>query len=113
MSCEFTRTVLDGYLDDELDAARAAEFERHLEGCRECTAALGVEESLRSSLQRGGLYENAPVALRKRVRAGLDAIQLLEPALQPVQHLLDHLRAGVDEHARGGELLLDPLLAGA
>ena len=73
MSCDFTPTLLHGYLDDELDAARAAEFERHLEGCHECTAALGAEESLRSSLQRSGLYENAPVELRKKIRAGLDA----------------------------------------
>jgi mycothiol system anti-sigma-R factor len=73
VSCEFTRTVLHGYLDGELDATRAAEFERHLESCRECTTALGAEESLRLSLQRSGLYENAPVTLRKRIRAGLDA----------------------------------------
>jgi len=73
VSCDFTPTLLHGYLDDELDAARAAEFERHLECCQECTAALGAEESLRSSLQRSGLYENAPVALRKKIRAGLDA----------------------------------------
>ncbi len=72
MNCDFTRTVLHGYLDGELDATRAAEFERHLEGCRECTTALGGEESLRSSLHRSSLYENAPVALRKKIRASLD-----------------------------------------
>jgi mycothiol system anti-sigma-R factor len=73
VSCDYTRAALHGYLDGELDATRAAEFERHLEGCRECATSLGAEESLRSSLQRSGLYEHAPVALRKRVRAGLDA----------------------------------------
>lgn len=73
MSCDLTRTVLHGYLDGELDATGAAEFERHLESCRECATALGAEESLRSLLQRSGLYENAPVALRKKIRAGLDA----------------------------------------
>ncbi len=73
MSCELTRTVLHGYLDGELDATGAAEFERHLESCRECATALGAEESLRSLLQRSGLYENAPVALRKKIRADLDA----------------------------------------
>jgi mycothiol system anti-sigma-R factor len=72
VNCDFTRTALHGYLDGELDATRAAEFERHLEGCRECTTALGAEESLRSSLQRSSLYENAPIALRKKIRAGLD-----------------------------------------
>jgi mycothiol system anti-sigma-R factor len=73
VNCDFTRTSLHGYLDGELDATRAAEFERHLEGCRECATYLGSEESLRSSLQRSGLYESAPVSLRKKVRAGLDA----------------------------------------
>jgi len=73
VNCDLTRTVLHGYLDSELDATRAAEFERHLEGCRECAASLGSEESLRSSLQRSGLYESAPLALRKKIRADLDA----------------------------------------
>lgn len=35
MSCEHA-TTLHGYLDGELDAARSAEFERHLENCAEC-----------------------------------------------------------------------------
>jgi mycothiol system anti-sigma-R factor len=73
VGCDYTRTALHGYLDGELDATRAAEFERHLEGCRECANTLGAEESLRSSLQRSGLYEHAPVSLRKKIRAGLDA----------------------------------------
>jgi mycothiol system anti-sigma-R factor len=73
VNCDLNRTVLHGYLDGELDATRAAEFERHLEGCRECATALGGEESLRSSLQRSGLYERAPVSLRKKIRADLDA----------------------------------------
>jgi anti-sigma factor RsiW len=70
VNCDFTRTVLHGYLDGELDATRAAEFEHHLETCRECTTALGSEESLRSSLQRSGLYAAldaataSPAALR-------------------------------------------------
>jgi anti-sigma factor (TIGR02949 family) len=80
VSCDYTRTVLHGYLDGELDATRAAEFERHLEGCRECTTVLGVEESLRSSLQRSGLYETAPISLRKKIRADLDG--LTSPAVK-------------------------------
>jgi len=73
VSCDYTRTVLHGYLDGELDATRAAEFERHLEGCRECENSLAAAEALRSSLQRGLLYERAPLSLRKNIRAGLDA----------------------------------------
>ena len=74
MSCEQSRTVLHGYLDNELDAARASDFERHLENCRECTAALGVEESLRASLERAGLYDRAPVGLRERIRAQIKSV---------------------------------------
>ncbi len=73
MSCEQTQTVLHGYFDGELDAARAAEFERHLEMCTECLAALEVQEKLRFAMQRGQLYEQAPVSLRRNVRANLPA----------------------------------------
>jgi mycothiol system anti-sigma-R factor len=73
VSCESTRTVLHGYLDGELDATRAADFERHLESCRECANTLAAEEALRSSLQRSSLYEQTPSALRRKIRADLDA----------------------------------------
>lgn len=72
MGCNFTSTALHGYLDGELDATRSAEFERHLENCRECEKALQTEESLRSELQRSGLYEQAPVSFRKKIRTDLD-----------------------------------------
>ncbi len=73
MSCEQTQTVLHGYLDGELDAARAAEFERHLDMCSECLAAFEAQEKLRFTMQRGQLYEGAPVSLRRNVRANLSA----------------------------------------
>ena len=73
MSCDLARTNLHGYLDGELDATRAAEFERHLETCRECNAALNAGEALRSAMQHGGLYERAPVALRQKIRADIQA----------------------------------------
>jgi anti-sigma factor (TIGR02949 family) len=73
VSCDLTQSVLHGYMDGELDAARAADFERHLVSCSECVAALEAHETLRSSLQRVGLYERAPLALRQRVRSELHA----------------------------------------
>jgi mycothiol system anti-sigma-R factor len=71
MSCDLPRTMIHGYLDGELDAVRAAEFERHLEECSECVTALESQESLRSSLQRAQLYEKAPPQLRGKVLATL------------------------------------------
>jgi mycothiol system anti-sigma-R factor len=73
VNCELTQTVLHGYLDGELDAARAADFERHLISCPECVAALEANENLRSSLQRANLYERAPAALRANLRKQLGA----------------------------------------
>ena len=73
MSCEHAQTVLHGYLDGELDAARASEFERHLESCPDCLSALEAQETLRSALQRAQLYESAPLALRSKIRANLPA----------------------------------------
>lgn len=62
---------LHGYFDGELDAARAAEFESHLQACPACTQALAAQEELRRSLGAADLYARAPASLRARVRAGL------------------------------------------
>lgn len=71
MNCEMTSELLHGYLDGELDAARAAEFERHLEKCPACVAELETQESLRSSLRRAQLYEKAPQPFRVKVLSEL------------------------------------------
>lgn len=67
MSCERADTLLHGYFDNELDAASAAEFERHLERCSECSEGLEALKTLRSSMNAANLYERAPASLRKRV----------------------------------------------
>jgi mycothiol system anti-sigma-R factor len=71
MACEQSRTVVHAYFDGELDAVRAAEFERHLENCSECVTALETQESLSSAMQRAQLNEKAPEALRQKVLAGI------------------------------------------
>jgi len=71
VACELSRTVLHGYIDGELDAARAAEFERHLASCRDCTAALDAQEALRSFISRAKLRERAPASLLQRINAEL------------------------------------------
>jgi mycothiol system anti-sigma-R factor len=71
VSCGLTQGVLHGYLDGELDAARAADFERHLLSCPECVAALEMQEATRALIQRASLYERAPAALRCKLNAEL------------------------------------------
>jgi anti-sigma factor RsiW len=60
---------LHGYFDGELDAARAAEFEAHLEGCPACARGLAAQQGLRGALSAADLYSRAPASLRARVRA--------------------------------------------
>src|SRR5579864_7527111 len=71
MSCELSRTTLHGYIDGELDAVRAAEFENHLESCPQCRATRDRMESLRTQLRESNLYEYAPAGLRERVHTQL------------------------------------------
>jgi len=71
MACEESRELLHAYLDGELDAPRAAEFERHLEGCSACVRTLESQEALRSSLHRAQLYETAPPDLNAKIRSQL------------------------------------------
>jgi anti-sigma factor RsiW len=68
VTCEFSKALLHGYLDGELDSVRAGEFERHLETCSQCIAELGEQESLRASLAAAKLYERAPSGLAKKVK---------------------------------------------
>lgn len=71
MSCELSSVSLHGYLDGELDAIRASDFERHLETCPQCLAELEAQESLRARLQQAQLRERAPASLRKSVLQSL------------------------------------------
>jgi anti-sigma factor (TIGR02949 family) len=71
MTCDVSRSMLYAYLDSELDAPRAAEFEQHLEGCPGCARVLEAQESLRSSIQRAQLYEPLPFGLENKIRRSL------------------------------------------
>jgi mycothiol system anti-sigma-R factor len=71
VACEESRELLHAYFDGELDAARAAEFERHLEGCSACVRALESQEALRSSLHGTQLYETTPPDLNAKIRSKL------------------------------------------
>jgi anti-sigma factor (TIGR02949 family) len=71
MKCEQAEDLLHGYLDGELDAEGAVEYERHLRGCATCARELDAQHSLRDRLRGAGLYAAAPPSLRRNVRAYL------------------------------------------
>jgi anti-sigma factor RsiW len=83
-----THSILHGYLDGELDAARAAEFERHLLSCPQCVAEIEAQENLRSTIQSAGLRERAPEKLRRDLQAAIGGTSsMVEPvkAVTPIR----------------------------
>jgi mycothiol system anti-sigma-R factor len=83
VSCEFSASLVQAYLDGELDALRAAEFEKHLATCAACATTLEGARSLRLLLQNTQLYDAAPAHLRRRIRSELK-FPARSSALSPV-----------------------------
>jgi anti-sigma factor RsiW len=76
MPCAETDTKLQAYFDGEMDALGAAEFERHLQGCPSCQAALAALTEMRAALRLELPYLQTPAGLAARVAAALDAASL-------------------------------------
>jgi mycothiol system anti-sigma-R factor len=87
VSCEMTHSVLHGYLDGELDAARAAGFEQHLLSCPQCVAELEAQENLRSTIQRAGLRERAPEKIRRSLQAAISGASATGATDEPVKRV--------------------------
>lgn len=73
MECKTSLSLLEPYLDNELDRADARELEAHAAGCAECGASLSRLDELRSALRDQTLRYTAPKDLRDRIRAATDA----------------------------------------
>jgi len=71
MNCPEARVLLHAYLDDELDAPRSAEMDRHLAECEACRSHYRNLEALQQSLRAPTLYQHAPAGLAARIRAQL------------------------------------------
>jgi len=71
MQCADARDLLDGYLDDELDAAHALELARHLETCAACRRAHAGGVRLRAALQDNAPRFRAPPQLRAKILGAL------------------------------------------
>ena len=67
MACDLQEAV-HGYFDGELGAARAADFERHLQSCAECRSSLEQVKSLSASIRAAGVSEHASSQFREQMR---------------------------------------------
>jgi anti-sigma factor RsiW len=68
MDCSNARSLLDLYLDQELDPVRNLEIEEHLRGCAGCTQACSERQMIRRSIKTQSLYFKAPADLQRRVQ---------------------------------------------
>lgn len=69
LDCPTCRASLHGYLDDELEAGAAAEFEEHLQRCPECRDRYEQTRTLIEGVKRGATYFAAPDLLVRSVFA--------------------------------------------
>jgi anti-sigma factor RsiW len=68
MDCTNTQTLLDTYLDGELDPVRNLEIEEHLHGCASCSRSVSDRQIIRGGLKTEALYFKAPANLQKRIQ---------------------------------------------
>src|ERR1700674_2247645 len=67
MTCSPARELIEGYLDNELDANRAAEMQDHLATCPDCAELKHRLETLRNGIREQAPYYEAPAHLQMRV----------------------------------------------
>lgn len=73
MNCEEARTLIDAYLDGELELEKTLLFERHSSGCSRCTEELRALRTLRSKV-RESAYFAAPAGLERKIRDSLGPV---------------------------------------
>ena len=71
MSCPENDTLIQGYLDGELDLLNTLQLETHLQECATCAQAYKNHQMLRSVMRGEGFYFNAPKHLANRIRLSL------------------------------------------
>jgi anti-sigma factor RsiW len=71
MDCTHAQSLLDTYLDNELDPVRNLEIDEHLHGCAHCSQSYSERQLFRQSFKTESLYFKAPTDLQKRIERSL------------------------------------------
>ncbi len=72
-ACGKVRGYLDSYLSNELLVETRHEVLRHLEGCPQCSAELGMRASVRTQLRAAVRATSVPGGLEARVQRAVRA----------------------------------------
>src|SRR5580658_4056889 len=71
MTCAPAKSLLESYLDDELDAAQTAQVAEHLASCSSCAGVHAQLLELRGAIRTHAPYYRAPDGLRDRIQASV------------------------------------------
>lgn len=84
MHCDDARVLINGLVDEELDAKARASLHAHLETCARCRGRLAAHRALRSALVRAApAAEAAPAGLAERIGARLGPAGATPPSSVP------------------------------
>ncbi len=72
MNCQSARELISPFIDDELEAARRAEVEQHINSCVNCAEIHFEYSQLRSRVRADAPYYSAPEELQSRIVSALE-----------------------------------------
>jgi anti-sigma factor RsiW len=75
VNCSEIETLINAYVDGELDAGHVFEVEQHLHGCQACDQVYQSSKNMHERLQNGNLAYPAPTGLRERIQLALPSDQ--------------------------------------
>src|SRR5262245_15284944 len=71
MNCKDAQSLIDGYVDGELDLVKNLDIEKHLQECPLCAQGYKDQQSLRNAIKNGPFYFKPPAELRGRIQQSL------------------------------------------
>jgi anti-sigma factor RsiW len=71
MDCTHAQSLLDTYLDGELDPVRSLEIDQHLQGCARCSQSYSDRQAFHKAVKTESLYFKAPSDLHRRIQRSL------------------------------------------
>ena len=80
MECASAQSLIDGYLDRELDPAQSLAMEAHLRACPACSQSYQGREALRDALKSDDLYFKAPDELERRIQRAIHQVGIVGTA---------------------------------
>jgi len=73
MTCRETKSLLNPYVDGELDSAGSLAVETHMRGCAWCLTDVENLHGLAAAIESGSLRFKAPARLKRCVQAAIRA----------------------------------------